>query len=168
MRDLFNTLQPIRLASEALGRRDANLLTAEGTLSFLFSKLKKLDTSIPNEIYDALVKGIEEQRNKELVSAMMFLNNKSLSSIPELPVLTRMQLFKFIKEETHNLIKTEQSTEESAEQDDFHKQESSMLTLEQQLESSIQEYSKSQTPSTESADLSKVLQKELTLFELYG
>jgi hypothetical protein len=35
-------LGPVRLAVEALGRRDANLLKSEGMFEFLLNELKKL------------------------------------------------------------------------------------------------------------------------------
>ncbi|XP_062552035.1 uncharacterized protein LOC134217293 [Armigeres subalbatus] len=98
IQNLMSALQPIKLSSEALGRRDANLLTAEGSLSFLFTKLKDQNTCIATELYDAILKRIGERRNKELVSVMKFLNNKTTVTCAELPVLTRSQIFKFIKD----------------------------------------------------------------------
>jgi hypothetical protein len=38
--ELVNVLGPVRLAAEALGRRDANLLTSEGISEFLLNELK--------------------------------------------------------------------------------------------------------------------------------
>ena len=39
-------LGPVRLAVEALGRRDANLLTREGIFEFLLNELKKLQLKL--------------------------------------------------------------------------------------------------------------------------
>lgn len=101
----MNALQPIKLASDALGRRDVTILTAEGTLSFLFNKLKQQSTPIADELYDAILRRIGERHNKKLVSVMRFLNNRSTSSSTELPVLARTQLLKFIWEECSKLVK---------------------------------------------------------------
>lgn len=168
LRSLLNTLQPIRLASEALGRCDATLLTAEGSLSFLFNKLKKLDTPISREMYEALLKRIGERRNKELVSVLKFLNNRNLSATSELPVLSKVQLHKFIRDEARNLIKTAQVQEKSTRDDNSSDQEPSTLTLEQELESAIHEYAETSTSAIEPVEISKVMQKEITLFELNG
>jgi hypothetical protein len=44
--ELLNVLRTVRLAAEALGRRDANLLTSEGIFEFLLNELKNLKTEI--------------------------------------------------------------------------------------------------------------------------
>ena len=47
--ELLNVLGPKRLAVEALGRRDANLLTSEGIFEFLLNELKNLKLKlVPN------------------------------------------------------------------------------------------------------------------------
>ena len=47
--ELLNVLGPERLAAEALGRRDANLLTSEGIFEFLLNELKNLKLKlVPN------------------------------------------------------------------------------------------------------------------------
>lgn len=35
--DLVNTLKPVKIAEETLGRRDANLIISEGMLVFLYN-----------------------------------------------------------------------------------------------------------------------------------
>lgn len=166
LRSLLNTLQPIRLASEALGRKDANLLTAEGTLNFLFSKLKKQNSRFSNEIYAAVLKRISERRNKELVSLMKFLQSKNLTGSTELPVLTRAQLTRFIKEEAINLVR-KAAVPEQAPTGNPTETNLVELTMEEELESAIQEFS-ANAPVVEAPDVGKVLQKELTLLELNG
>jgi hypothetical protein len=47
--ELLKALEPVRLAAEALGRRDANLLKSEGIFEFLLNELKNLKLkSVPN------------------------------------------------------------------------------------------------------------------------
>lgn len=66
-------LQPIRLASEVLGRRDAILLTTEGSVSFLYSKLTKSNSNVGNDLFHAIMKRINNPRQKEIITELKFL-----------------------------------------------------------------------------------------------
>jgi hypothetical protein len=47
--ELLNVLGPVRLAAEALGRGDANLLTSKDIFEFLLNELKNLKLKlVPN------------------------------------------------------------------------------------------------------------------------
>lgn len=80
LRNLLKCLQPIKLASQQLGRRDANLLTAEATISFLFDSLEQRTDYISVALYEAMKKRIHQRRNKDLVSAIKFLQNKDFEN----------------------------------------------------------------------------------------
>jgi hypothetical protein len=56
---VFNALKPIKLAIEALGRRDANLLTADAILKFMVKCLQQNNDS------NSLLFRLKERRNKE-------------------------------------------------------------------------------------------------------
>ena len=72
--DLLAALKPVHLAAEAIGRRDATLLTAEGAFKFLFKSLLKLETRIARDLYEALKLRIGQRRQKNLASLMKYLN----------------------------------------------------------------------------------------------
>jgi len=46
LRKLPATLKPINLTVETLGQRNANLLTADAILKFLFAELKEINTAL--------------------------------------------------------------------------------------------------------------------------
>lgn len=99
---------------------------------------------------------------------MKFLNNTNTATCSELPVLTRAQLFKFIKEEWSKLLKLTDEPVVSKDNSNASQQDTTELTLEQELEFAIHEFSDASIPANELLDMSKVLHKELTLFELNG
>ena len=53
LKNLSSALKPVRLCAEALGRRDANLLSAKGAIQFAFNELNKSDCEISSEILEA-------------------------------------------------------------------------------------------------------------------
>jgi hypothetical protein len=73
--ELFIVLGPVRLAAEALGRRDANLLKSEGTFEFPLNELKNLKTEISSKSLNALEVQIQERRQVELVTLLIYLQN---------------------------------------------------------------------------------------------
>ena len=73
--ELLKVLGPVRLAAEALGRRDANLLTSEGIFEFLLNELKNLKTEISIKLLNALEVRIQERRHVELVTLLLYLQN---------------------------------------------------------------------------------------------
>ncbi|GBN56050.1 hypothetical protein AVEN_24040-1 [Araneus ventricosus] len=62
IKDLIESLQPFKLAVEALCRRDSTLLTAETTLTFILEKLVTHDTMLSAELSEALRVRIKERR----------------------------------------------------------------------------------------------------------
>ncbi|GBM98355.1 hypothetical protein AVEN_153213-1 [Araneus ventricosus] len=62
IKDLIDSLQPFKLAVEALCRRVSNLLTAETTLKFILEKLLTQDTVLSAEFSEELHVGIKERR----------------------------------------------------------------------------------------------------------
>jgi hypothetical protein len=59
--ELLNVLGPVRLAAEALGPRDANLLTCKDIFQFLLNELKNLKTGISFKLLNALEVRIQER-----------------------------------------------------------------------------------------------------------
>lgn len=75
LRNLLNIIKPIHMVVLELGKNTANLLTAEGSLIFLFTKLKEQTSEVGIEIYNKLKDEIEKRRNKSLVSLIYLLQN---------------------------------------------------------------------------------------------
>ena len=72
-------LEPMKLAVEALCRKDATLLTAEGIFQFLFLELKKRKSSLAKDLLYALRNRIRQRRQHNVVNLMRYLQNpKSL------------------------------------------------------------------------------------------
>jgi DNA replicative helicase MCM subunit Mcm2 (Cdc46/Mcm family) len=62
-------------------KNDANLLSREDVLIFIFKKLDEIDSEIGNEILVALRRRISERRNKDTMSLMRFLQSSSISRV---------------------------------------------------------------------------------------
>ena len=58
--DILFSLQPMKLAIEALGRRDANLLMADGILKLFFSQLDNNGSTLSLEFKMSLEKRVRE------------------------------------------------------------------------------------------------------------
>lgn len=64
MKNAILALMPIKLAVEALCRRDANLLTTDAALSFLLDNLETIDGEISEALTEELRKRIKERRTQ--------------------------------------------------------------------------------------------------------
>jgi hypothetical protein len=77
IKSLLECLQPIKVATEELGRRGANLLSAEATINFLLELLGERTDSIGQAFYETIKERINKRRNKDIVSLIKFLQNKN-------------------------------------------------------------------------------------------
>ncbi|GBM53999.1 hypothetical protein AVEN_228753-1 [Araneus ventricosus] len=77
IKDLIESLQPFKLAVEALCRKDSALLTAETTLKFVLEKLVTQDTMLSAELSEALrVRKKEEKERRTVVKGILiYLQN---------------------------------------------------------------------------------------------
>ncbi|GBL99863.1 hypothetical protein AVEN_162855-1 [Araneus ventricosus] len=73
-KDLIESLQPFKLAVDALCRRDSTLLTAETTLKFILEKLLTQDTMLSVELSEALRVRIKERRTV-VIGLLIYLQN---------------------------------------------------------------------------------------------
>ncbi|GBP98355.1 hypothetical protein EVAR_50556_1 [Eumeta japonica] len=74
IKELRGSLQPFKLAVEALCRRDSTLLTAETTLKFILEKLLAYDTVLSIDLSNALRARITERRTV-LTGIIIYLQN---------------------------------------------------------------------------------------------
>lgn len=79
--ELCKALGPVRLAAEALGQRDANLLKSEGIFDFLSNELSNLKSEISSKLLNAIKRRVQERRDIALVTLLLYLQNpKNISS----------------------------------------------------------------------------------------
>ncbi|GBN96568.1 hypothetical protein AVEN_85187-1 [Araneus ventricosus] len=74
IKDLIESLQPFKLAVEALCRRNSTLLTAETTVKFILEKLVTQDTMLSAELSEALRVRIKERRTV-VTGILIYLQN---------------------------------------------------------------------------------------------
>ncbi|GBM58559.1 hypothetical protein AVEN_255338-1 [Araneus ventricosus] len=77
IKDLIESLQPFKLAVEALCRRDSTLLTAETTLKFLLEKLVTQDKMLSAELSETLRVRIKERRTV-VTGILIYLQNPKI------------------------------------------------------------------------------------------
>jgi hypothetical protein len=78
--DIVCALEPIQIAVEALCRRDSNLITADATLVFTLKTLKEQNTNISLQLFDALIRRIQERRT-DVSGVLQYLHTNTLSAI---------------------------------------------------------------------------------------
>ncbi|GBN03239.1 hypothetical protein AVEN_229019-1 [Araneus ventricosus] len=83
IKDLIESLQPFKLAVEALCRRDSTLLTAETTLKFILEKLVTQDTMLSAELSEALRVRIKERRTVVTGILIYLQNSKNIMIIQD-------------------------------------------------------------------------------------
>ncbi|XP_052566412.1 uncharacterized protein LOC120430261 [Culex pipiens pallens] len=169
---LYDALQPVRVVSERLGKRDANLLTAESSLNFLVAKLEKLNSAVSRQILDAVRLRINQRRNIGITSLIKFLNNPNdWESNSAFPLLSRSNLFKFVKEDCLDLIKwhsDDVNGTNAAESDSDLQAEPKSIQDELAAFINGKAEGPSNKQSTTKASKSSIIHKELTLFEITG
>lgn len=114
LEELLSILSPIKLTVEALSRSDCNLMTAEGAMNFLTSKLQTMDTDWSDRFLQNITTRISQRKNESIVSVMKFV--QSPSSQPRQVLETSANLLK-------RLYPVEPEEVEAMDQDVVHVQE---------------------------------------------
>lgn len=109
LQSLQKSLSPLKMAVEALGRKDANLLKAESIVFFVLDKLKKINSSISIRLYDAFKSRMIARRNVGAVSALKFLSQPSkykdlLKNDHDLPYLSKKDVIIYIDKVSNRLF----------------------------------------------------------------
>lgn len=127
VKDLAAALTPIKLTSEALGRKDATLLSADGALKFLIKQLKSMDKTknmLSKKLLDRLEVRISERRNVALVSLLQYLHNPDFADVVGEGVFRKVSKLNMHKLAVSLLTRLQQKPipaivpEEEAEEDD--------------------------------------------------
>ena len=122
---ILSALKPISMATLALGARNANLLTSEGILHFMFDELERVNTKLSLDLKKSLMIELQKRRNIPLISTLKFLQNpQTLNENDDeffrmtsyhliikfaKSILIRLYPEKIFEEETRNLASKEQS-----------------------------------------------------------
>ncbi|GBM85496.1 hypothetical protein AVEN_167646-1 [Araneus ventricosus] len=86
IKDMIESLQPFKVAVEALCRRDSTLLTAETILKFILEKLVTQDTMLSAELSEALRVRIKGRRTVETGILIYLQNPKNMMIQDELMI----------------------------------------------------------------------------------
>ena len=78
LNELKCALEPIKLAVEALCRKDATFLTAEGVFQFLFVELKR-KSSLAEDLLCAVKNRVQQRRQHEVFNLLRYLQNPNSS-----------------------------------------------------------------------------------------
>ena len=144
----MNTLKPIKVAIEAFGRRDSNLITSEVILIFLYKCLQENNSNISNELLEATKKRIKERRNINLITLLKYLQNSNF--LTEDLQHSSKQVIKQCAEQFYSRLFNDSSSEKAdedlnnndVENDDESISVADTETLESRLTAAIKETEK--------------------------
>ena len=75
LRNLYDAMEPIKLAVQRLSQEDATLASAEIILEFMFNKLSMINSKISEELYNNLKIRTDERLNKDVMSLLKSLKD---------------------------------------------------------------------------------------------
>lgn len=75
LREIYDVLHPAKMVITELSKDDSTLLTAEGSINFLFEKLDSNKSPLASKLKATLEEKLLNRRNKPLVSLLYFLHN---------------------------------------------------------------------------------------------
>ena len=77
LRNLYDAMEPIKLAVQRLSQEDATLASAEIILEFMFKKLSMINSKISEELYNNLKIRTDERLNKDVMNLLKSLKDPS-------------------------------------------------------------------------------------------
>jgi hypothetical protein len=101
LKNLVDTLHPVRIATEQLSRQNINILTSEGILKFVFDELNEAQNELAQKLRDALLTKISDRRNDKLSTLILYLSNPNIYSQAEtipFPLASKTSVQKFAAE----------------------------------------------------------------------
>jgi len=176
---IVSTLLPVKLAVEALCRRDANLLTADVTLTFMLQNLG--EGSLSNEMRLSLIHRIKERRtNLSYLVQYLHKGDRATNNLGSDIIFDRFNktdLVNFIVDLIQRISSiTNEDIALTVENNDFevtitNEDEHLSLTLQERLEMAINDEIKiKSTPKKTNSNnnLAKMIRKEMSIFEAEG
>lgn len=120
LKDMLAVLSPLKVAVEALSRRDATILTCETIVIFLLNKLAEVHSELSIKTQKVLLKRVNERRNKPMVSLLKFLQNPSSSKENKwFSYSSKAAILECAKELMQRLFPTEQQSNSDGETDEI-------------------------------------------------
>jgi len=172
--EITDVLAPVKLTVEAIGRRDANLCTADAAFKFLFEELFEKNSILANKMRICLIDRIKMRRRPELSGVLSYLQNPhdDYDQIMYLKDLFSLPKSDFIKKQIIKLIEriyNEQQQRFEVEQTESESITLTQFTLKEKLEFEISKSNRTIDPKTHiETNLIKIIRKELNLFENGG
>ena len=184
IRELVSALKPIKVAVEALGRRDTNLIISEGILKFLYESLQENNSNISKEILESIKTRIKERRNTDLISLLRYFQNPIFFSEEQnvnFPISSKYIIKRLAEEffiRLFNENQTEQDVQLETENEILNQNDDEIVItsdiistteteeLNRRLAIAIKESEKICVPTTN--NFNKILKKEMLLFEDSG
>lgn len=172
--NLVATLEPVKLAAEALCRRDATLLTADTTISFMINNLGTTDLAV--RLKESLSRRINERRTNAS-SLLQYLHKRKqdygeleLDSSLKFERLSKSTIISMITHLSKHRDSNLPSGSESESDADAAENVDRELTMKEKLNRAInKEVNSTFTPQSRTVkDVANVIKKELAIFEVEG
>lgn len=192
IKNLVESLEPFKLAVEALCRREATLLTAETSLKFILDKLDKQSSCLSVQLSEALRMRINGRRSTVMTGILVYLCNpkkydmymrqadetfpmpkKNVMRMEMKNILERVisEIPDAVLEVENEGINPEKNSLQSQIVSEANCDSHSSLTLKEELEKQIleekAEFCRKISPG-QTKDLEKILKKEMSQFEADG
>ena len=196
LNELKCALEPMKLAVEALCRKDATLLTAEGIFQFFFLELKKTKSSLAKDLLCALKNRLQQRRQHDVVNLMRYLQNPNsltdhgeyhADDIDDIPLSSNTKegflktatilICRLFREDDSNETESQDEIEsEAIELDNDPNNNQSDENLLERLQAHIEQYSTHSTPiqsitfddRSRVRQLQTVIKQEMKLLEATG
>ena len=166
--DIVDALEPVKLAAEALCRKNATLLTTEGIFKFLIIKLNQKKSSLCIRMKDTVLKRFIERRQSNLISLYKYLSNSDcLHKVEEHKIfnmLSKTVLQITAKSLLSRLFPTKDiEILDQVERGKGRKEAEEQLSLQEELEEAIEHSAKKQRHNSNVEF--KAISKEMMVFE---
>ena len=79
--EIIEVLAPVKLAVDALCRRDAYLCTADAVLIFLFQQIAQKQSPFANKMFQAIKTRMEKRRCEEISGVLKYLQNPKYDAV---------------------------------------------------------------------------------------
>lgn len=162
--------KPIKLAVEALCRRDINLLTADAILHTLCQKISKIQSRLAQKMTEALVSRIKERRNVVLCTLLKYLQNSEFFASADENMFsrcTKTSALQFADNQFNRLFHNYFQTDENSDADCDFDCSSSNISFEKELNNAIDNASINVRAKTSNRS-KNILKSEFKLFEATG
>ena len=178
LEDLIATLEPVKIGTEALCRRDATLISADEVTKFIYQQLNMQTSSFSKELLASFIKRINQRRNLEVMALLLYLNDPDViedqsPDVFRIPQVKRPNLAKLganifcrLFEKNCNSKENNQDLPDNEmEQEEINNVEQPSLA--EQLEQSIRDaMSSTNSKRMRLETSSKSILKEMSVFEL--